>query len=114
MILRHLRDGTDELIGSVSARGVQPTGDDARVHGVDHGARRERIAHRFRSATGRTACSTTSRADYARLTWDDSGTALAVLRGMDRRGFTEKENSLIAFDKAWRASRRRSCSGASS
>jgi len=39
------------------------------------------------------------RADYARLTWDDSGSALAVLRGMDRRGFAEKENSLIAFDK---------------
>jgi hypothetical protein len=27
------------------------------------------------------------------------GAALAVLRGMDRRGFAEKENSLIAFDK---------------
>ena len=39
------------------------------------------------------------RADYARLTWDDSGSALAVLRGMDRRGFAEKENSLITFDK---------------
>ncbi|HTE45538.1 MAG TPA: prolyl oligopeptidase family serine peptidase, partial [Gemmatimonadaceae bacterium] len=37
------------------------------------------------------------RADYARLTWDDSGTAVAALRGMDRRGFTEKENALLAF-----------------
>ena len=37
------------------------------------------------------------RADYSRLTWDDSGTAVAALRGMDRRGFTEKENALVAF-----------------
>ena len=98
MILRHLRDGTDELIGSVSAAEFNRPGtmlaytvstterDGNGLHMVSIGNWSHRVLDNMR-------------ADYARLTWDDSGSALAVLRGMDRRGFAEKENSLIAFDK---------------
>jgi hypothetical protein len=96
MILRHLRDGTDELIGSVSAAEFNRPGtilaytvsgterDGNGLHTVAIGSWSRRILDNMR-------------ADYARLTWDDSGTAVAALRGMDRRGFTEKENALIAF-----------------
>src|SRR6185437_13568069 len=38
-----------------------------------------------------------ARADYSRVTWDSTGTAVAALRGLDRRGFMEKENTLVAF-----------------
>jgi len=34
---------------------------------------------------------------YARLVWDDEGTALAVLKGEKKTGFVELENSLLAF-----------------
>jgi dipeptidyl aminopeptidase/acylaminoacyl peptidase len=96
MILRHLHDGTDELIGSVSAAEFNrpgtllaytvssPERDGNGLHTVSIGTWSHRILDNVR-------------ADYSRLTWDDSGTAVAALRGMDRRGFTEKENTLIAF-----------------
>ena len=114
MILRHLRDGTDELIGSVIGGRVQPTGDGARVYGVDDASATGTDLHLVSIGNWSRRVLDNMRADYARLTWDDSGTALAALRGMDRRGFAEKENSLIAFDEARRAEPRRSCSGASS
>jgi len=46
-------------------------------------------------ATGARRALDNARGDYSRLTWDSAGTALAVLRGVDRRGFTEKENTLV-------------------
>ncbi len=96
LVLHHLRDGVDELIGSVSSAEFNKPGT---------------ILAYTVSATGRDGnglfvLSTTNwqrrsldnaRADYTRLTWDDSGTSVAALRGTDRRGFTEKENALVAF-----------------
>ena len=96
LILHHLRDATDELIGSVSSAEFNKPG--------------TMLAYTV-SATGGDGngvfvLSTTNwqrraldnaRADYTRLTWDDSGTSIAALRGTDRRGFTEKENALVAY-----------------
>ena len=36
-------------------------------------------------------------ADYAHLTWDKKGTALAVLKGTQSEKFTQKDNILVAF-----------------
>jgi len=36
-------------------------------------------------------------ADYANLTWDEKGTALAVLKGTQSEEFTQKDNILVAF-----------------
>lgn len=36
-------------------------------------------------------------ADYARIAWDDQGTALAVLKGTKKNEFKEKDNILLAF-----------------
>jgi dipeptidyl aminopeptidase/acylaminoacyl peptidase len=96
MILRHLADGLDELIGSVSAAEFNKSGTllayTVGSTGRDgNGVFIETIGGWQRRALD------ASRADYARLTWDDSGSAVAALRGMERRGFTEKENVLIAF-----------------
>lgn len=35
--------------------------------------------------------------DYAHLTWDTEGTALAVLKGTQSKEFTQKDNILVAF-----------------
>jgi dipeptidyl aminopeptidase/acylaminoacyl peptidase len=96
LILHHLRDGGDELIGSVSSAEFNKPGTMLAYT----------VSAADRDGNGLFVVSTTNwqrrsldnaRADYARLTWDDSGTSVAALRGMDRRGFTEKENALVAF-----------------
>jgi len=96
LILHHLDDGVDELIGSVSAAEFNKPGTllAYTVGSTDrdgNGLFVESIGAWQRRALDN------ARADYARLTWDDSGTAVAALRGMPRRGFTEKENALVAF-----------------
>lgn len=96
MILRHLRDGVDELIGSVNAAEFAKNGRTLAYT----------VSATDRDGNGLFVISTTTwqrraldngRSDYARMTWDDSGSAVAALRGVDRRGFTERENTLIAY-----------------
>jgi Tol biopolymer transport system component len=38
-----------------------------------------------------------SDSDYAHITWDEKGTALAVLKGTKKKEFTQKDNILVAF-----------------
>jgi len=97
MIVHHLRDGMDELVGSVSAAEFNRAGTllAYTVSSTDrdgNGLYIESIG-----STWQRRALDNARADYARLTWDSAGTAVAALRGMARRGFTEKENALIAF-----------------
>ena len=96
LILRDLRAGTDELIGSVSwhefndpgtllayvtdADGMEGNG----VHVVD-------LATRVRTPLDN------ARARYARAAWSDSGSALAVLRGVDVDTLLHRANALLAF-----------------
>ena len=96
MILRHLRDGTDELIGSVSAAEFNRPGT-VLAYTVSSTERDGNGLHTIAIGSWSHRILDNARADYSRLTWDDSGTAVAALRGMDRRGFTEKENALVAF-----------------
>ncbi len=96
LILHHLRDGADELIGSVSAAEFNHAGT-AMAYTVSSTDRDGNGLYVVAVGTWSRRTLDNARADYARLTWDDSGTAVAALRGMDRRGFTEKENALIAF-----------------
>lgn len=96
LIVHHMKDGTDELIGSVSASEFNRAGNMLAYT----------IASPDRDGNGVWVLSADNwsrrnldnvRADYTRLTWDTSGTAVAVLRGTDKRGFTEKENAIVAF-----------------
>ena len=95
LILHHLRDGGDELIGSVSSAEFNKPGTMLAYT----------VSATDRDGNGLFVLSTmnwqrrsldNARADYTRLTWDDSGTSVAALRGTDRRGFTEKENAVVA------------------
>jgi dipeptidyl aminopeptidase/acylaminoacyl peptidase len=98
MILRHLHDGTDELIGSVNSAEFNRSGTLLAYTVSSSSTERDGNGLQMVSiGTWSHRILDNVRADYARLTWDDSGTAVAALRGMDRRGFAEKENSLIAF-----------------
>jgi dipeptidyl aminopeptidase/acylaminoacyl peptidase len=96
LILRHLRDGVDELIGSVNAAEFSKTGR-LLAYTVSANGRDGNGLYVVSTADWQRRSLDNSRADYSRLTWNDSGTAVAALRGMARRGFTERENALIAF-----------------
>jgi len=97
MIVHHLRDGMDELVGSVSAAEFNRPGTllAYTVSSTDrdgNGLYIESIG-----STWQRRALDNDRADYSRLTWDSAGTAVAALRGMARRGYTEKENALVAY-----------------
>jgi dipeptidyl aminopeptidase/acylaminoacyl peptidase len=96
LILRHLRDGTDELIGSVSSAEFNKPGT-LLAYTVSANDRDGNGLFVVSTATWQRRSLDNARADYSRLTWDDSGTSVAALRGTDRRGYTEKENALVAF-----------------
>ena len=96
LILRHLHDGIDELIGSVNAAEFSKDGK-LMAYTVSAAGRDGNGLFVESTMNWQRRALDNSRADYTRLTWNDSGTAVAALRGMDRRGFTERENALIAF-----------------
>jgi len=95
MIIHHLRDGVDELVGSVSAAEFNRAG--TMLAFTIAGNERDGNGLQIESIPGWSRrILDNQRADYTRLAWDDSGSAVAVLRGTDRRGFTEKENAIVA------------------
>jgi len=96
LILHNLLDGHDELIGSVNAAEFNRSGSTL-AYTVAANDRDGNGLYVINLRTGARRSLDNARADYARLTWDSSGTAVAALRGMTRRGFTEKENALVAF-----------------
>ena len=99
LILHHLADGADELIGSVSAAEFNKPGS-AMAYVVSSSDREGNGLFVESIGSWQRRALDNARADYTRLTWDDSGSAVAALRGMDRRGFTEKENALVAVTGA--------------
>lgn len=96
LILHHLHDGGDELIGSVSSAEFNKQGT-MLAYTVSAAGRDGNGLFVLSISTWQRRALDNARADYTRLTWDDSGTSVAALRGTDRRGFTEKENALVAF-----------------
>ncbi len=96
LILHNLRDGHDELIGSVNAAEFNRSGN-LLAYTVAAADRDGNGLYLVTLAGSGRRTLDNARADYARLTWDSAGTAVAALRGMTRRGFTEKENTLVAF-----------------
>ncbi len=95
MILHHLADGVEELVGSVNAAEFNRPGT-ALAYTVASSDRDGNGLYLVSTSDWSRRAVDNARADYSRLTWDDSGTAVAALRGMDRRGFMEKENALVA------------------
>ncbi|MBR9989514.1 MAG: S9 family peptidase [Gemmatimonadetes bacterium] len=96
LIVRDVRAGVDELIGSVSWHAFNEKGtllayttDAADMDG--NGLYVIDLATRARLPLDN------ARAKYARAVWSDSGTALAALRGVDVDTLAHRANTLVAF-----------------
>ena len=96
MIVRRLDRGVDELFGSTGEFAVNKGGallafttDAADMTGNGISV--------LNLGTGIRRTLDSGKALYERLTWDEEGTALAVLKGTKKTGFVERENSLLAF-----------------
>ena len=96
LILRNLREGYEELIGSV----YQAEFNDPGTHlafTVDAADKDGNGLYVIDLETGARRGLDNVRARYARLTWSEDGDALAVLHGEEPEDKRERTNSLVAF-----------------
>jgi dipeptidyl aminopeptidase/acylaminoacyl peptidase len=96
MILRHLAAGVEELVGSVADYAFNEPGTHL-AWTISSASSDGNGVYLLDLATGARALLDGARAEYVRMSWDEDGTALAVLRGGERDGFEEKEHALVAF-----------------
>jgi len=96
LILRNLREGYDELVGSVSDAAFDESGSHL-AYTVDSADRDGNGLYVVDLATGARRGLDNAQERYARMTWSDDGGALAVLRGDVPDGKTERANSVVAF-----------------
>jgi dipeptidyl aminopeptidase/acylaminoacyl peptidase len=96
LILRNLREGFEELIGSVGEAEFNEGGTHL-AFTVDAEGNDGNGLYLLDLATGSRRGLDNAKERYARLTWSEEGDALAVLRGDKREKKVERENTLIAF-----------------
>ncbi len=103
LILRNLKTGAEENIGNAGAFAVNKPGT-ALAYAVDAADQAGNGFILLALGTGIRTIVDSGAADYAQLAWDEAGTAAAVLKGTKKKGFTRKENVLIAVRDAGAAS----------
>ena len=95
LILRNLTQGYHELIGHVNEYGFNKPGTifaytidahDKNGNGLYIADLKSNVRKPLDNAD----------MDYARMTWNEEGTALAALKGKEKEGFVQKENLLVA------------------
>jgi len=96
LILRDLVAARDELIGNVGEFAFNKPGTHF-VHTVDAAGRIGNGAHLYELDGGVRRVLDSDTLTYARLTWDEEGRALAVLKGAEVEGKEERDNVLLAF-----------------
>ncbi len=96
MILRNLGEGYEELIGSVGSYSFNKPGS-ILAYTVDAADRNGNGLYIIRLDTGSRRPLDNGAADYARLTWDEEGSALAVLKGTEIDTLEHNANILLAF-----------------
>ncbi|MCH7533185.1 MAG: prolyl oligopeptidase family serine peptidase [Gemmatimonadetes bacterium] len=96
LILRNLREGFEELIGSVGEAEFNDGGTHL-AFTVDAEDKDGNGLYLVDLATGSRRGLDNAKERYARLTWSEEGDALAVLRGEKPEQKVERENVLIAF-----------------
>lgn len=96
VVLHDPRSGLDQLLGSVNEAGFNHRGE-LLAYTVDAVQRDANGLVVLDLRTGRVRPLDGDTATYSRLTWNEQGTALAVLKGHDVAGRQEKDNSLLAF-----------------
>ena len=96
LILRNLREGYDELIGSVDEAAFNDSGTHLGFT-VDATGQDGNGLYVVNLRTGSRRGLDNAKQRYARLTWSEDGDALAVLRGETPEDKVQRENSLVAF-----------------
>jgi dipeptidyl aminopeptidase/acylaminoacyl peptidase len=96
LIVRDLRSGRDELIGSVGWHAFNRPGS-LLAFAIDAADMDGNGVHLMDLRTGSRRVLDNARQKYAQLAWSEGGTALAALRGADADTLTHRENTLLAF-----------------
>lgn len=96
LILRNLQGGNEELIGSVSSFSFNKSGE-ILAYTVDTADKDGNGLYIIYLETGKRRPLDNGKAEYAQMTWDEEGTAIAVLKGKEKKGFERKENTLLTF-----------------
>jgi dipeptidyl aminopeptidase/acylaminoacyl peptidase len=96
VVLLDLRNGRHQLLGSVADIAFNRTGE-LLAYTVDAAVKDVNGLFVFETRTGQTTVFDNDAKNYNRLTWNDEGNAIAVLRGSDVPKMREKENVLLAF-----------------
>ncbi|MCK5650425.1 MAG: hypothetical protein KAJ42_03565, partial [Gemmatimonadetes bacterium] len=96
LILRDLREGYDELIGSVQEHAFNKRGT-LLAYTVDAAGLDGNGLYLVNLGTSTRRPLDSAKEKYARLTWSEEGDALAVLRGEKPEKKTERANTLVAF-----------------
>jgi len=95
-ILLDLRTGRHQLLGSVADIAFNRTGE-LLAYTVDAAVKDVNGLFAFDTRTGRTTTLDSDAKSYNRLTWNEDGNALAVLKGSDVEKMRERDNVLVAF-----------------
>ena len=91
-----LRTGKHQFLGSVADISFNRTGD-LLAYTVDAAVKDVNGLFVLDTRTGRTVALDTDAKSYNRLTWNEDGNALAVLKGSDVEKMRERDNVLVAF-----------------
>jgi len=96
LILRNLSGGFDELIGNVDEFSFNKPGTHL-AHTIDAAGRNGNGLYLYDLGVGVRRVLDSDTLKFSQLTWNEEGTALAVLKGWKPDSLTERQNSLIAF-----------------
>ena len=96
MILRNLNESYEELIGSVGQFSFNKPGS-VLAYTVDAADQNGNGIYYIRLDTGARRPLDNGSAGYVRMTWDEEGSALAVLKGTEVDTLEHSENILLAF-----------------
>ena len=96
LILRDLTSGTEMLLGNVGSFAFNPGGS-LLGYTVDAGGQAGNGLYLVHLASNAIEILDNDELRYDELTWDESGTALATLKGAVPEGATERANALVAF-----------------
>jgi dipeptidyl aminopeptidase/acylaminoacyl peptidase len=96
LILRYLDRGQEELIGSVAQFDFNKLGTHL-AYTISTASKEGNGLYLLDVATTARRALDGERQEYVRLTWDEDGVAIAVLRGGEKEGFEQKEHALVVF-----------------
>jgi len=96
LLLRNLKKGFHELIGNVNEYSFNKKGT-LFAYTIDAADKAGNGLYLIDLNSNTRIPPDNGEMDYSRLTWNEPGTSLAVLKGKEKKGFAHKENVLVAI-----------------